>query len=135
MCQLLGLNANNPADIVFSFTGFRQRGDNTDDHKDGFGIAFFEQNQDKKLSLRSFYDDKPSAISPLADFISEHPSNRSILSAISAKPAMAGQDWSTITPLCVSCGASNGYLRTMGKWSKTFLTDCRRLLAFINLLA
>lgn len=73
MCQLLGLNANNPADIVFSFTGFRQRGGNTDDHKDGFGIAFFEQNKDHKLSLRSFYDDKPSAISPLADFISEHP--------------------------------------------------------------
>lgn len=73
MCQLLGLNANNPADIVFSFTGFRERGGHTDDHKDGFGIAFFEQNQDKKLSLRSFYDDKPSAISPLADFLSDHP--------------------------------------------------------------
>lgn len=77
MCQLLGLNANNPADIVFSFTGFRERGGNTDDHKDGFGIAFFEQNPtvtgDSKLSLRSFYDDKPSAISPLADFINEHP--------------------------------------------------------------
>lgn len=73
MCQLLGLNANNPTDIVFSFTGFRQRGGNTDDHKDGFGIAFFERNKDGKLSLRSFYDDKPSAFSPLADFISDHP--------------------------------------------------------------
>ncbi len=77
MCQLLGLNANHPTDIVFSFTGFRQRGGATDDHKDGFGIAFFEQNETSaghnKFSLRSFYDDKPSAVSPLADFISAHP--------------------------------------------------------------
>ena len=73
MCQLLSLNANNPTDIVFSFTGFRQRGGATDDHKDGFGIAFFERNADQKLSLRTFYDDKPSYLSPLADFISEHP--------------------------------------------------------------
>lgn len=77
MCQLLGLNANNPTDIVFSFTGFRQRGGNTDDHKDGFGIAFFETNTNADgtdhISLRTFYDDKPSYLSPLADFISDHP--------------------------------------------------------------
>lgn len=73
MCQLLGLNANNPTDIVFSFTGFRQRGGNTDDHKDGFGIVFFEPNGQGKNSLRPFYDDKPSYLSPLADFISDHP--------------------------------------------------------------
>ncbi|MBP8270253.1 MAG: class II glutamine amidotransferase, partial [Sphaerotilus sp.] len=39
MCQLLGLNANTPTDLVFSFTGFAHR---AAEHKDGFGIAFFE---------------------------------------------------------------------------------------------
>ena len=39
MCQLLGMNGNTPTDIVFSFTGFSTR---AEEHKDGFGIAFFE---------------------------------------------------------------------------------------------
>ena len=39
MCQLLGLNANTPTDVMFSFTGFSTR---AEEHKDGFGIAFFE---------------------------------------------------------------------------------------------
>ena len=42
MCQLLGMNANVPTDICFSFTGFRARGGLTDHHRDGWGIAFFE---------------------------------------------------------------------------------------------
>ena len=42
MCQLLGMNCNTPTDIVFSFTGFATRGGGTDEHKDGWGIAFFE---------------------------------------------------------------------------------------------
>ena len=39
MCQLLGMNANTPTDVMFSFTGFATR---AEEHKDGFGIAFFE---------------------------------------------------------------------------------------------
>ena len=42
MCQLLGMNCNVPTDIVFSLTGFQQRGGATDEHADGWGIAFFE---------------------------------------------------------------------------------------------
>ena len=42
MCQLLGMNCNVPTDIVFSLTGFQQRGGVTDEHADGWGIAFFE---------------------------------------------------------------------------------------------
>ena len=39
MCQLLGMNANTPTDVMFTFTGLATR---ADEHKDGFGIAFFE---------------------------------------------------------------------------------------------
>ena len=55
MCQLLGMNCNTPTDVMFSFTGFAQRGGRTE-HKDGFGIAFFEG-----AGVRHFVDHQPPA--------------------------------------------------------------------------
>ncbi|MGH7262026.1 MAG: class II glutamine amidotransferase, partial [Nitrospiraceae bacterium] len=55
MCQLLGMNCNVPTDICFSFQGFRLRGGHTDEHKDGWGIAFFEGR-----GCRLFLDSKPA---------------------------------------------------------------------------
>ncbi len=69
MCQLLSMNCNVPTDIVFSFEGFHRRGGLTDEHKDGFGIAFFEE----QGGVRLFLDDKPSAHSPIAKLIREYP--------------------------------------------------------------
>ncbi|MBN8561448.1 MULTISPECIES: class II glutamine amidotransferase [unclassified Leptolyngbya] len=68
MCQLLGMNCNVPTDICFSFEGFCARGGKTDDHKDGWGIAFFEG-----LGCRIFLDDNPSSSSPIAAFIRQYP--------------------------------------------------------------
>lgn len=68
MCQLLGMNSKQPADICFSFTGFRQRGGVTDHHADGWGIAFFEGR-----AARVFHDPQSSSVSPLADLICAHP--------------------------------------------------------------
>lgn len=68
MCQLLSMNCNVPTDIRFSFEGFRRRGGLTDDHKDGFGIAFFE----KRGGVRLFQDDKPSADSLVARLVQEY---------------------------------------------------------------
>ena len=68
MCQLLGMNCNIPTDITFSFKGFRYRGGKTDRHKDGFGVAFFEEK-----GLRLYKDDCPSSISPVAKLIEEYP--------------------------------------------------------------
>lgn len=42
MCELLGMSANVPTDIVFSFTGLMQRGGRTGPHRDGWGIAFMK---------------------------------------------------------------------------------------------
>lgn len=44
MCQLLAMSCKEPATINFSLTGFVARGGLTDEHKDGWGIAFFRQN-------------------------------------------------------------------------------------------
>ena len=68
MCQLLGMNANVPTDICFSFTGFRARGGLTDHHRDGWGIAFFE---DK--GVRHFVDHQRALDSPVADLIRRYP--------------------------------------------------------------
>ncbi|MDX2243049.1 MAG: class II glutamine amidotransferase [Leptolyngbyaceae cyanobacterium bins.302] len=68
MCQLLGMNCNVPTDICFSFEGFAARGGKTDEHQDGWGIAFFEG-----LGCRLFLDVKPAIASPIADLVRHYP--------------------------------------------------------------
>ncbi len=65
MCQLLGLNANTPTDLMFSFSGFSRR---AEEHKDGFGIAFFEGR-----GLRHFVDHQSATQSPIADLVRRYP--------------------------------------------------------------
>lgn len=68
MCQLLAMSCNVPTDICFSFTGFRNRGGLTDEHKDGWGIAFFEGK-----GVRQFLDSESSVRSPVAEFVRNYP--------------------------------------------------------------
>jgi predicted glutamine amidotransferase len=65
MCQLLGMNANTPTDVMFSFAGLATR---ADVHKDGFGVAFFEGR-----GLRLFVDHASARESPVADLIKHYP--------------------------------------------------------------
>ena len=65
MCQLLGLNANTPTDVMFSFTGFATR---AGEHKDGFGIAFFEG-----AGARLFVDAQSARTSPVAEMVRRYP--------------------------------------------------------------
>jgi glutamine amidotransferase len=68
MCQLLGMNCNVPTDICFSFEGFTARGGETDVHKDGWGIAFFEGK-----GCRVFLDSKATVESPVAEMVRRYP--------------------------------------------------------------
>lgn len=68
MCQLLGMNCNTPTDVTFSFSGFAQRGGRTDQHTDGWGIAFFEG-----VGLRHFVDHQRASDSPVAELIRRYP--------------------------------------------------------------
>ena len=61
MCQLLGMNANVPTDAMFSFDGLARR---AVEHKDGFGIAFFEDR-----GLRLFVDQHSARESPVAQLV------------------------------------------------------------------
>ncbi|SDO30138.1 glutamine amidotransferase [Halomonas shengliensis] len=68
MCELLGMSANVPTDICFSFTGFLHRGGGTGPHRDGWGIAFYEEG-----GYRDFRDPHPSVRSPIARLIRDYP--------------------------------------------------------------
>ena len=65
MCQLLGMNANTPTDVMFSFTGFATR---AHEHKDGFGIAFFEG-----AGVRLMVDAQSAHQSPVAEMVRRYP--------------------------------------------------------------
>ena len=68
MCELLGMSANVPTDICFSFRGLMQRGGATGPHRDGWGIAFYEGR-----GCRTFHDPTSSVSSPVAQLISQYP--------------------------------------------------------------
>lgn len=67
MCELLGLNANVPTDICFSFSGLVQRGGRTGPHRDGWGISLYEGR-----GSRSFHDPRASVASEIAALIQRY---------------------------------------------------------------
>ncbi len=68
MCELLGMSANVPTDICFSFAGLMNRGGRTGPHRDGWGIAFYEGK-----GCRTFHDPTPSSESKLAALVRAYP--------------------------------------------------------------
>lgn len=68
MCELLGMECNVPTDIVFSFSGLRQRGGKTAHHGDGWGLALYEGN-----AARVFVEPQACSASALARFVSDNP--------------------------------------------------------------
>lgn len=68
MCELLGMSANVPTDIVFSFSGLMQRGGRTGPHRDGWGIGFYEGR-----GLRLFQDPQASVESEVARLVQSYP--------------------------------------------------------------
>jgi len=68
MCELLGMSANVPTDICFSFSGLMQRGGGTGPHRDGWGIAFYEGR-----GCRTFHDPTPSIESEIARLVRNYP--------------------------------------------------------------
>jgi glutamine amidotransferase len=78
MCELLGMSANVPTDICFSFTGLVQRGGLTGPHVDGWGITFYEG-----AGCRSFKDPRPSCESEIARLVLSYPiKSRAVVSHI-----------------------------------------------------
>lgn len=68
MCELLGMSANVPTDMVFSLTGLMRRGGATGPHQDGWGVAFYEGK-----GVRLFRDPAPGSNSEVARFLQRYP--------------------------------------------------------------
>jgi predicted glutamine amidotransferase len=68
MCELLGMSANVPTDICFSFKGLKERGGRTGPHKDGWGVAFYENK-----GVSTFKDALPGYQSEIARLVSDYP--------------------------------------------------------------
>ncbi len=68
MCELLGMSANVPTDICFSFAGLLKRGGEKGPHKDGWGITFYEGK-----GCRTFKDPQPCSYSPIAKVVQDYP--------------------------------------------------------------
>jgi len=78
LCELLGMSANVPTDICFSFAGLLERGGRTGPHRDGWGITFYEGK-----GCRSFKDPLPSCDSDVADLVKSYPiKSQSVISHI-----------------------------------------------------
>jgi len=68
MCELLGMSANTPTDLCFSFSGLTRRGGETGPHSDGWGVAFYEGK-----GVRAFHESSASASSEIAYVVETHP--------------------------------------------------------------
>ena len=68
VCELLGMSANVPTDICFSFTGLMRRGGETGPHVDGWGITFYDGK-----GCRSFKDSLPANESAIARLVQNYP--------------------------------------------------------------
>ena len=121
MCELLGMSANVPTDIRFSFAGLMRRGGQTGPHRDGWGVAFYE---DK--GCRTFQDTHPSSDSEIARMIRGYPiksriviahirrANRGRVMLENTHPFVRelwGHNWAF---------AHNGQLRGIKKWPLKF---------------
>lgn len=67
MCELLGMVASAPTDMVFSFTGLTLRGGKTGPHADGWGLSLYEGR-----FARTFLEQDPAHSSRLAQYLREN---------------------------------------------------------------
>lgn len=137
MCELLGMSANVPTDICFSFSGLMQRGGNTGPHSDGWGIAFYQG-----AGYREFKDPQPSYQSEIAKLVKSYPiksdivishirqANSGGISLANTHPytrEMWGRNW---------CYAHNGQLKdfnlnAQGMYSPIGQTDSERAFCWL----
>jgi predicted glutamine amidotransferase len=138
MCELLGMSANTPTDLVFSFSALMERGGRSADHKDGWGVCFYDGK-----GIRQFHDASPGCESPVADFIRNHPirsktsiahirkANRGRVTQVNTHPFIReiwGEYW---------VFAHNGQIKGIKDWkleshyAPVGTTDSERLFCFI----
>lgn len=100
MCQLFAINSNVPTAVTFSLTGLAARGGRTDEHADGWGVAFHTDG-----ALQVFRDALPACTSPLASFLCRHPIRATTVVAHIRKATQGAVQLSNCHPFRRSWGA------------------------------
>jgi len=67
MCELFSLSSLHPTNISFSLEEFADHGGHNGPHKDGWGVAYYED-----LDLRLFREPCPASSSPCVKLLREH---------------------------------------------------------------
>ncbi|SFG91815.1 class II glutamine amidotransferase [Methylobacterium gossipiicola] len=117
MCELLGMSANVPTDIRFSFAALARRGGETGPHADGWGIAFYEGR-----GARAFHEPEPSAQSELARLLRRMPIKSRIVIAHVRKANRGRVNLENTHPFSRELWgrrwtfAHNGQLKGVKKW-------------------
>src|SRR5476651_128149 len=112
MCELLGMSANVPTDIVFSFTGLMQRGGRTGPHRDGWGIAFYEGR-----GLRLFQDPAASSESEVAQLVQRYPIKSEVVIGHIRQANVGKVCLSNTHPFVLELTENNLYFAQTGHWA------------------
>jgi len=112
MCELLGMSANVPTDIVFSFTGLMQRGGRTGPHRDGWGIGFYEGR-----GLRLFQDPAASSESEVANLVQRYPIKSEVVIGHIRQANVGKVCLSNTHPFVREMWAATGASRTTASWA------------------
>lgn len=95
MCELLGMCANVPTDLCFSFAGLMQRGGGSGPHCDGWGMAFYEEDQ-----VRTLHDPTPCVNSRFARIFREHPLRSRVIISHIRQANVGGVSLMNTHPFC-----------------------------------
>jgi predicted glutamine amidotransferase len=68
MCELFALSSRIPTEVRFSFEAFSRRGGLDGRNRDGWGVAYYQEND-----VRLLKEPAPAADSPCVRFLQEHP--------------------------------------------------------------
>lgn len=74
MCELFALSSRIPTEVRFSFEAFSRRGGLDGRNKDGWGVAYYQEND-----VRLLKEPAPAADSACVRFLQEHPFSSSIV--------------------------------------------------------
>jgi glutamine amidotransferase len=145
MCELFALSSRIPAEVRFSFEAFSRRGGLGGGNKDGWGVAYYQDND-----IRLLKEPEPAADSACVRFLQEHPFASSIVVSHIRRATQGATSMRNTQPFARELGgrmhvfAHNGDLDpaalrsrlTLGRWRPVGDTDSEyAFCAMLELLA
>ena len=122
MCELFAMSSLLPANVTFSLEELSRHGGATGSNRDGWGVAFFEDN-----AARIIKEPGPASDSPLLAFIKTHPYHNRIVISHIRRATQGGISYRNTQPFSRELAgrqhvfAHNGSLSIDRNWSGRFM--------------